>query len=173
MAKVSIRGLDPADVLAALYNASCPTGMGFLAYQKAAMTGAQARELLDAGYTDFDYLAGRPMKVSICGEDVETRLYDRNLGEGQGEKVIGILRETGDPCCAELLAIHVAKTAEAAAWTKGQLNTSTRTEQVDGIPVMYLGFADVADVLGEAVAQAERFTESALRTLGEVLSCET
>ena len=80
---ISIAGLDKAEVLAALYNAARPQGMGFLQYKPEPMTDREAREILDGGQDYFDYLNGRAMKVSLKSADqLEERLYDRDNGAG-------------------------------------------------------------------------------------------
>lgn len=93
---VSIKGLDKADVLCALYNASKPLGMGVFQFIPGDMTKDQASALL-ASFGDqkpyFDYLYGRLMKVGISGDEISTGLYDRDLGQGAGERAIAALRE--------------------------------------------------------------------------------
>jgi len=56
--KLSLKGLNKADVLAVLYNASKPQGMGFMHYDPKPMTRDKAKQLLDSGQTYFDYLNG-------------------------------------------------------------------------------------------------------------------
>lgn len=73
--------------LAALYNASQPQGMGFLHFTPEEMTADEAKELLKQT-TYFDYLKGRVMKVNFSGEFVDLRLYDRDNGQGAGERAI-------------------------------------------------------------------------------------
>ena len=60
--KIDLTGLDKAEVLAALYNASRPLGMGFIHYDPAPMGKEEAAEYLEGG-TYFDYLKGRVMKI--------------------------------------------------------------------------------------------------------------
>ncbi len=48
---ISINGLDKAAVLAALYNASRPQGMGFMHYDPKPMEVEEARTLLRGGLT--------------------------------------------------------------------------------------------------------------------------
>ena len=79
--KIDISRKDKAQVLAALYNASRPIGLGFLQYDPTPMTVEEARELLKQT-TYFDYLKGRVMKVDLSGDELETRLYDRDNGDG-------------------------------------------------------------------------------------------
>jgi hypothetical protein len=93
---VNIEGLDRAAVLAALYNASRPLGMGFLHYDPKPMTVGEAREYLGAEPVTeayFDYLKGRVMKVQMGGNSINTRLYDRDVGAGAGQRVIEGLRK--------------------------------------------------------------------------------
>lgn len=91
MALIDISKLDKAKVLAGLYNHSHPQGMGFLHYDPKPMTVEEAREILirakEFGYY-FDYVKGRVLKVDLSGDILDTRLYDRDNGEGAGEKVV-------------------------------------------------------------------------------------
>jgi hypothetical protein len=92
---VSISGLDKATVLAALYNASQPLGMGFLDPRSGmAMTNNQAAAVLaDTPDAYFDYLHGRVMKVDLSGGDVNPFGYDRDNGDGAFAAVINRLRQ--------------------------------------------------------------------------------
>lgn len=88
---MNIEGLDKADVLAALFNASRQQGMGFLdARGKESMTVESARYIL-VTQQSFDYLYGRVMKISLDRNEVETRLYDRDNGQGAAESAIAHL----------------------------------------------------------------------------------
>lgn len=84
---VDISNKDKAEVLAALYNASHPHGMGFLQYNPEPMTVEEAKILLDR-CTYFDYLNGRVMKVNLEGDIVNVSLYNVDNGEGAAEKAI-------------------------------------------------------------------------------------
>lgn len=86
---INLKDKDKAEVLAKLYNASGPQGMGFLQGEKADMTTEEARELLDSGQTYFDYLKGRIMKVDLGGDELDPWLYDRDLGQGAAAAAIG------------------------------------------------------------------------------------
>jgi hypothetical protein len=78
---IDLKGKDKADVLAKLYNASRPIGLGFLHSTKQDMTRDEAAKLLaDTSY--FDYLKGRVMKVDLSGDKLDPRLYDRDNGQG-------------------------------------------------------------------------------------------
>lgn len=90
---VDIKGLNKAEVLAALYNNSKPQGLGFLNFDAKNMTVAEAEEILKKT-TDFDYLKGRVMKVNLSSDDsFEEWLYDRDNGNGAAEKAISSLRK--------------------------------------------------------------------------------
>jgi len=88
---ISTAGIDKGKLLAALYNASKPQGMGFMHYNPEPMTAEEARALL-ADNTYFDYLKGRVMKVRIEGDELNPRLYDRDNGQGAAAYVIEQLR---------------------------------------------------------------------------------
>ena len=93
---VSIAGLDKAAVLAALYNASRPLGMGFMDPRcKDQMNVEQAQSHLDKG-AYFDYLQGRVMKISLCTYTLDTFAYNRDNGPNAAERVIEQLRAKGD-----------------------------------------------------------------------------
>jgi hypothetical protein len=85
---ISIKGLDKARILVALYNRSKGQGRSFLdpMYGKG-LTVEEARVLLE-NQTYFDYLRGRVMKIDLKGDDLDPRLYDRDLGEGAAEYAI-------------------------------------------------------------------------------------
>lgn len=109
---ISIKGLDKADVLAALFNGTQPLGMGFLQAGNgpSVMTKADAEKVIAERYQDnmppkgaivsksraegmyYDYLFGRPLKVDISGDTFEERLYDRD-SMMQARTVIAKLRE--------------------------------------------------------------------------------
>lgn len=72
---IDLKNKDKAEVLAKLYNASQPLGMGIFHFDSSDMTIERARELLDSGRTYFDYLKGRVMKI-------DPYLYDRDNGQG-------------------------------------------------------------------------------------------
>lgn len=110
--KVSIKGLDKAAVLAALYNNSQPVGMGWLQAVPGGMTVEDARKEMDAGddrrrmfpdtppnFIDatprlyFDYLRGRPLKVDLSGDEFSPWGYDRdNGGPGTAARIVEALR---------------------------------------------------------------------------------
>jgi hypothetical protein len=93
---IDISNLDKALVLAALYNASKPQGLGLLHFDPKPMTREEAQQILDERneYKYFDYLKGRVMKVDISGDNFDPYLYDRDNGQGTAQKVVDNL--TGD-----------------------------------------------------------------------------
>lgn len=97
---IDISTFDKADVLAALYNASKPLGMGFLNYDPTPMDKVEAKEYIEQHtrkFSDgtiscyFDYLKGRVMKVDLGGKYLDPRLYDRDNGPGAAERAIAKL----------------------------------------------------------------------------------
>lgn len=89
--KIDITGLNKAEVLAALYNASRQQGMGFLhSCGRSPMTIEDAAaELKQSEY--FDYLHGRVMKISLAGNELRTALYDRDNGQGAAKAALSHL----------------------------------------------------------------------------------
>ena len=93
---VDIKGLDKAELLAALYNNARTQGKGFFhgaASTASEMTKEDAQKFVDRGHLDFDYLSGRTMKIDISGDTVETWLYDRDNGEGKAAEAIDAVRK--------------------------------------------------------------------------------
>ncbi len=84
---ISITGMSKADVLAGLYNASKPLGMGVTQSDPSEMSTAEAEETLQRT-SNFDYLKGRVMKVDLSGDEFEEWLYDRDNGPGAAQRVI-------------------------------------------------------------------------------------
>jgi len=84
---IDISNHSKAKVLAALYNASKPQGMGLLHYTPEAMTEKEA-EILLAEHKSFDYLKGRVMKVNLEKDTFDPWLYDRDNGPGAAQRAI-------------------------------------------------------------------------------------
>lgn len=86
--KISIKGLDKAKVLKALYDHSHIQGLGFLQAVPDNMVSVEhCRELL-THQTYFDYLYGKILKVDLSGDILDSRLYDRDCGEGAAKRAI-------------------------------------------------------------------------------------
>lgn len=97
MSDIDITGIDKAELLAALYNNARPLGMGFLHARDEPMSKAEAAELLAKhernGRISFDYVHGRPLKVWFMGDVLSgARLYDRDQGQGECERIVAALR---------------------------------------------------------------------------------
>ncbi len=89
---MDISQLPKAKVLAALYNGSKVQGMGWFQAKPGEMTEADAQKEIDAnphGY--FDYLHGKVMKIDLSGDELNTRLYNIDNGEGAAESIIASL----------------------------------------------------------------------------------
>ena len=95
---ISIKGLNKAEVLKALYDGSHIQGMGFMqAVPDGYVTVEHCQQLLDdAGYPYFDYLYGRVLKVDLSKDEFEERLYDRDNGRGAAQRIINRLRGEND-----------------------------------------------------------------------------
>ena len=89
---VDIAGLDKAEVLYALYNASHVQGLGFIqAVDNYTLEDARRDyEASDDKY--FDYLHGRVLKVDLSGNEFNPRLFDRDCGYGTAAAAIEKLR---------------------------------------------------------------------------------
>ena len=153
MAIINLRGLDRAAVLAALYNASKPQGLGFLNYEPKPMTIGEAKELLSIT-TDFDYLNGRVMKINLSGDTLETRWFDCDNGEGAAEDVIKTLQETLDPNNAYIRKAHSENTLMSASATKARINKETTISREGNLVTVNLGLADVKDILEPKINEA-------------------
>lgn len=89
---ISIKGMNKAEVLKALYDHSHVQGLGFLsAVPDGTVTVEYCEELLKR--TEFfDYLHGRVLKVWLKGDEFDERLYDRDNGEGAAQRAVDSVR---------------------------------------------------------------------------------
>ena len=152
---INIAGFNKAEVLAVLYNASKPQGMGFMHYDPKPMTKEEAEALLKKT-TYFDYLKGRVMKVVLSGDELNPWGYDRDNGQGAMERALADLLRTGSANPATIQATHHINTLGSAKATKASLDKESRLESHDGFTVLRLGLAEVADKLGPAIDEAVR-----------------
>ena len=145
---VAIDGLDKAAVLAALYNAARPQGMGFLHYTPAPMTTEEARaEINNRRWLRFDYLHGRVMKVDLSADSFDPYLYDRDNGHGAALGVINTLRANLPVDNAFISKHHEAQTKQSAAEALGGLCVEDTYSEEAGIPVVTLGLGNAAPLL--------------------------
>lgn len=91
---ISIKGLNKAEVLKALYDHSHVQGMGiYQVVPEGTVTAEHCQMLLDTtGYPYFDYLYGRVIKVDLSGDEFDERLYDRDCGPGAAERAVRPIR---------------------------------------------------------------------------------
>ena len=90
---IDIKDKSKAEVLATLYNASRPLGLGFLHFENKDMTVEEAQSILDTGQTHFDYLKGRVMKIDLSGNRLYPAWYDRDNGSGAAARALGSSQE--------------------------------------------------------------------------------
>ena len=139
MGNISLEGLNKAEVLAALYNASKPQGMGFLQYTPTPMTTEEADVLLES-HTYFDYLNGRVMKIDLSDDELDPWLYDRDNGPGAAGRAIEAIRAGNTAAIQEAHAAGL-RTARDKAKEPILQETSMQNGHV------ILGMADVANVI--------------------------
>ncbi len=153
MAMISLAGLDKAAVLAALYNASRPQGMGFMHYDPKPMTVDEAQRIGADRY--FDYLKGRVMKVDLSGDNLDPYLYDRDNGQGAAEKAINALRDSQDVNTASIKESHQFGVNAAAADLRERLDTSTLIEKkASGETIITMGLDDVKEFVAPKIDKA-------------------
>jgi len=92
--KINIEGLDLADVLVALWEHSHEQGISFLGTYSLGFTKEQARKELERNHGYCDYINGRVIKCDLFPDSTEfdSRLYDRDNGEGAAQKAINSIR---------------------------------------------------------------------------------
>ena len=85
---MDISNLSKPKVLAALFNAAKPLGLGFMHYKpEHFMDEVEAAALLEK-QTFFDYHEGRLMKVELDTDVLRTSGYNRDNGENSAENAI-------------------------------------------------------------------------------------
>ena len=92
---IDISNKDKAEVLAGLYNNSHPQGLGIAHYDPTPMTIEIAKKILEKRQ-DFDYLAGRPLKISLEGNEIVVAGYNHDNGHGLAQRVISNCRNIND-----------------------------------------------------------------------------
>lgn len=158
---IDLKRLNKAAVLAALYNASRPQGLGFMKYNATPMSVEEARTLLKRT-TSFDYLNGRVMKISLDGDELDPWLYDLDNGQGAAEQAINALRGTSDPNNVVIRAQHASGVEVAAQDVLEHLEDEPKLSTQGGTVVFELGLSDVAHRLKPRVENARRSNKSPL-----------
>ncbi len=156
MATIDLKGLNKAAVLAALYNASKPQGMGFLHYDPAPMTVEQAEKLLKQT-TDFDYLMGRVMKIDLGGDTLDTWGYDRDNGNGAAAAAIASLQSTNDVNNPAIAKNHSDRTFLSATEMQSHLGDTSGivSDPSEDVVVFHLGVDEFREQLEPKVRKAK------------------
>ncbi len=91
--QVDCSGLTKEDVLTHLYNNAKPLGMGFIQAKAEPMSIQEAKSQLSEN-SYFDYLNGRPLKISFSSYPIiDSHLYDRDQGgPGTMKRLVGELK---------------------------------------------------------------------------------
>jgi hypothetical protein len=84
---MNIKGLDKAEVLMALYRSSRTQGVSFLGCLQREPTLEDCKRFLEKS-SYVDYFFGRVIKCHLDKNYVDFRLYDRDCGEGAGERAV-------------------------------------------------------------------------------------
>lgn len=124
---IQIGNLSKASILASLYNASSPIGVGFVGAINGPVTmdDVSARDYINqrGGNLKFDYVYGRPIKVDLTGDSFDPRLYDRrNGGVGIARRIVERLRKSNEVSSSYTHAIHVANLMSALCDTQGGIS---------------------------------------------------
>ena len=149
---INISGLNKASVLAALYNAARPLGMGFMHYDPKPMTEEEAAEYLKS-MTYFDYLKGRVMKVDLSKDELDERWYDRDNGTGNANAVICSLKLTGSPDNGLTSGVHKYGVHESINDAEERFKTD-HSHSAPG--VIHLGLSDMAEHLKPKIEEAKK-----------------
>lgn len=124
MSRISIQGLDPAEVLAALFNAAIPIPSW------ASDTVALTRDEADAMLREqslFGYWRGRHLGLCFGEDELDVGAYDLEHGYGAGELVVQSVRENGfrlvKPVAIQSVEDGVFKKVTAAdiRWRRAEL----------------------------------------------------
>ncbi len=91
---MNISNYSKAEVLATLFNAAKPLGLGRLHYRPDHIMSVQeAQAMLDSGQTFFDYVEGRLMKVGLDKDELDTYEYNLDHGENAAENALKSLEK--------------------------------------------------------------------------------
>ena len=159
---VDISGLDKAAVLATLFNASAPRGMGFIQarFGPSIMTVEDAQQVINAGGTNrgklsFDYLFGRPLGVDLNGGELNPWGFDPvNGGTGTAKRFIDDLRANGRVNSSELNDHRKKLLDERIIQTREFVSTPSACES----NILFMSGSEVADLVTYHLdKQVERF----------------
>lgn len=151
MSTISIKGLNKAAVLAALYNASRPQEMGFLQYTPEPMTVEEAQTVGENNRWSFDYLSGRVMKVNLSKDEFDPWGFDRDNGQGRAAACVAIVKAGMDENAQPIQDMHKQGIAAGIEHTRVALGQHTVVEKGGGLR---LGLSEMSDVLEPKLAAA-------------------
>lgn len=168
---VSIKDLDKAKVLAALYNGARAQGAGFINYDPHPMSEEEAGGLLQ-GQTYFDYLKGRVMKVDLSGDELDPWGYDRDNGQGAIAEIVAALRRTNDVNPEEAELRHLEGTRNAAIFLEEHVDDKTYFEEPErkGVVVVRLGLGDLAHLIKPKIEKVLDGDEDPTESQGDELN---
>ena len=164
---VDISGLDKAAVLATLFNASPPGGMGFIQarFGPSIMTVEDAQQVINDGGTDdlgynrgklrFGWLFGRPLGVDLNGGELNPWGFDPvNGGTGTAKRFIDDLRANGRVNSSELNDHRKKLLDERIIQTREFVSTPSACES----NTLFMSGSEVADLVTYHLdKQVERF----------------
>ena len=164
---INISDLDKAEVLATLFNASSPAGMGFLQAGNGptVMSIEDAQAIIDRGTSPdfgshfkrdlyFDYLYGRPLKLNLANDSFDPWGFDRdNGGTGTAERLISELRNSGAIDSDAHKEVRNALLIERSDKAMTMANTPSTTTVEGGIPTFNMGGNDIGEILEKAIDQ--------------------
>ncbi|MFO2976381.1 hypothetical protein SCO70_02345 [Legionella pneumophila serogroup 3] len=111
--KINIRGVDKADVLAALYNGAHGGIAGGFSYLQGEMTQQQAKLLVEKQTNlYFDYVDNRPLKIDLSGDIIDTTLYDHYNGGCAAQRALSHLPLPSDQPVEEIKKQDPGKVCE-------------------------------------------------------------
>lgn len=98
---INFEGIEPHVLVHALYHGTRPLGMGYI-HNRPNLSVEDTKEVLNeyarrganADKIYIDYFFGRPLKVTLdlTSKTFQTRLYDRDAGQGAAARVVAKLR---------------------------------------------------------------------------------
>lgn len=101
--KINIRGVDKADILAALYNGAHGGLAGGFSYLQREMTPQQAKLLIEKQTNlYFDYVDNRPLKIDLSGDVIDATLYDHYNGGCAAQRALSHLTLPSDQPVEEI-----------------------------------------------------------------------
>lgn len=110
---IDVSDIQPAVLLASLYNGASVFGAGIYQARPGQMTVEQAQKLIDGDDVEtdyvggeqkaaerkrtksayFDYLYGKPLKLRIDGKKLNPWGYDRDHGQGAAQRIVDNIRK--------------------------------------------------------------------------------